>query len=181
MSITLPTHDAQPVTETEPETPSMERTELFEDYWLLIGLTHAEGSRLGASEATKNDTDRSPLARAYEHFKAQKTELAKKVRDHEYTFAEYAEHFKQPKGDVTHLTNDDFRDFGVAADKLPRHPVFVPSEYELAPVWDESIQNETGDDSESFRALLESVDGVGPKTAAAIIEAAAEAGFGLDD
>lgn len=189
MAIELPTQTTVSVehvtnTEPEPEPTFPERVEAYEDYWLYYNAMIYTGKALFVSDANKSDTDRSPLARDYEFFKAKKNELGQEISGLPGTFKEYAEQFEEPDSEIREITHDDFREIGVDEDDLPRYPVLIPAGYELPPVWDEEAPADDAPEKacltdDEMREVFASVKGVGDKSVENLMAEFERRGFGI--
>lgn len=125
-----------------------ERLDLYEAYWVYVDGVRYVGSVLRHSEATKEDTDISPLARHFQHLYDKKEELKKQCRSLDGTLPEYKEHFKKPTGNVRKIPRSEIEDLNIKWTEGD-DPIWLPREYELPSVWDgtddldpESLQQE---------------------------------------
>jgi hypothetical protein len=117
-----------------------ERYDLYEAYWLYVDGYRYTKSALGQSGATEEDTDRSPLARHLEHFYDKKEVYKDKCRDLPGSLPQYKEHFEEPQGDVSKIPLSDFDKAGIDWEEGD-DPIWLPPEYELPPVWEDSLQS----------------------------------------
>lgn len=116
------------------------RIDLYEAYWLYVDGVRCVGPVLKQSEATKNDEDRSPLARHYNHFYDKKEEHKEKCRDLPRGLRKYKEHFEEPQGDVVKIPRDRLNDLGINLEKGD-DPIWLPRKYELPAVWEDGLED----------------------------------------
>jgi hypothetical protein len=116
------------------------RIDLYEAYWLYVDGVRCVGPVLRQSEASEEDTDRSPLARHYSHFYEKKQEHKKKCSGLPGNLPKYKDHFGEPKGDVRKVPEDNLIDLGIDLDD-DDDPIWLPPEYELPAVWENDIES----------------------------------------
>lgn len=126
------------------------RIDLYEAYWLYVDGVRCVGPVLQQSEATKEDTDRSPLARHYNHFYQKKQKHKEKCKGLPGNLPKYKEHFQQPRGDVQQVPEDNLADLGIELNEGD-DPIWLPPEYELPPVWENDLADM---DESSLRNLV---------------------------
>lgn len=118
-------------TDNDDDAPTFnERDATYEQRWGYSGMMTYFGTLLGVSEATKNDTDDSPLAREYLEAK-RKYKRLKKQTPH---FKEYARTFETPGFKHRDVT-DELAEAN--PDRSYKYPVFVPDGIEAPAVWDD--------------------------------------------
>ncbi|MFC5133876.1 MULTISPECIES: hypothetical protein [Haloferacaceae] len=113
------------------------RIDAYEAYWLYVDGVRYIGPALEQSEATKNDTDRSPLSRHYHHFYEKKEEYKETCRDLPGNLPEYKDHFEEPRGDVRKIPEHQLTELGLGEEG--DDPIWLPPEYELPSVWDHDL------------------------------------------
>jgi len=113
------------------------RIDAYEAYWLYVDGVRYVGPALEQSEATKDDGDRSPLARHYNHFYEKKEEYKDRCRDLPGTLPKYKDHFGEPRGDVRKIPEHRLADLGLGEEG--DDPIWLPPEYELPDVWENDL------------------------------------------
>lgn len=146
MDIELPSGEGTP----DDESIFGGRIDLYEAYWLYVDGVRYIGPILERSDATEDDLGLSPLAQHYHHFYTKKEEHKEKCRDLPGNLPEYKEHFKEPRGEVRKIPQDELEELGIEWDR-DDDPIWLPPEYELPPVWENDVQN-MGD--EGLRKLV---------------------------
>ncbi|TKX46353.1 hypothetical protein EXE41_10100 [Halorubrum sp. SD690R] len=136
MDIDLPSDNNRP----ENDSVFGGRIDLYEAYWLYVDGVRYVGPVLKQSEATKDDEDRSPLARHYNHFYEKKEEHKKKCRDLPKGLRKYKQHFEEPRGNVVKVPRDRLNDLGINWEEGD-DPIWLPPEYELPAVWENGLEN----------------------------------------
>jgi hypothetical protein len=116
------------------------RIDLYESYWLYVDGVRCIGPVLRNSAASKEDTDRSPLARHYIHFYEKKEEHKEKCRDLPGNLPKYKEHFEEPRGDVRKVPRENLEDLGIDWEEED-DPIWLPPEYELPSVWESDLES----------------------------------------
>lgn len=116
------------------------RIDLYEAYWLYVDCVRCVGPVLRQSEATKEDTDRSPLARHYNHFYEKKQNHKEKCSDLPGNLPKYKDHFGEPQGDVRKVPEDNLTELGIDLEEGD-DPIWLPPEYELPSVWENNLEN----------------------------------------
>jgi hypothetical protein len=115
------------------------RIDLYEAYWLYVDGVRCVGPLLEQSAATKNDTERSPLARHYNHFYEKKQEHKRQCKSLPGNLPKYKRHFDEPRGNVQKVPRDNLDELGIAWDEGD-DPIWLPPEYELPPVWEDDLE-----------------------------------------
>lgn len=145
MDIELPPGGSQ-----EENAPLSSRIDAYEAYWLYVDGVRYVGPALKQSEATKNDGDQSPLARHYNHFYEKKEEYKEQCRDLPKNLPKYKDHFEEPRGDVRKIPEHRLAELGLG--EKGDDPIWLPPEYELPDVWDNSLDEMN---SSELRDLVE--------------------------
>jgi hypothetical protein len=114
------------------------RIDLYEAYWLYVDGVRYVGPVLEQSGATKKDTDRSPLARHYNHFYEKKEAYREKCSDLPKTLPKYKDQFGEPQGSVNQISRDRLDDLGISWEEGD-DPIWLPPEYELPSVWENNL------------------------------------------
>lgn len=117
--------------------------DLYEAYWLYVDGVRCVGPVLKQSEATKDDTDCSALARHYNHFYEKKEEHKQKCSKLPGTLPKYKDQFEEPRGDVRKVPKDNLADLGISLEEGD-DPIWLPPEYELPPVWENDLETMDG-------------------------------------
>ncbi|SMO51267.1 hypothetical protein [Halorubrum cibi] len=114
------------------------RIDLYEAYWLYVDGVRFVGPVLEQSSATADDTDRSPLARHYNHFYEKKEKHKEKCADLPGTLPKYKDYFEEPRGNVRKVPRKTLEELGIKW-KETDDPIWLPPEYELPEVWEEDL------------------------------------------
>lgn len=122
------------------DSPFGGRIDLYEAYWLYVDGVRCVGPVLKQSAAKKKDTDRSPLARHYNHFYEKKEEHKQKCSDLPGNLPKYKEHFEEPRGDVRKIPDENLEELGIGLEEGD-DPIWLPPEYELPSVWDQDVES----------------------------------------
>lgn len=115
------------------------RIDLYEAYWLYVDGVRCVGPLLEQSAATKDDTDRSPLARHYKHFYEKKQEHKRQCKSLPGNLPKYKRHFEKPRGDVQKVPRDNLDELGIEWDEGD-DPIWLPPEYDLPSVWENDLE-----------------------------------------
>jgi predicted Zn-ribbon and HTH transcriptional regulator len=116
------------------------RIDLYEAYWLYVDGVRCVGPVLRQSPATREDTDRSPLARHYNHFYEKKESHKEKCSDLPGSLPKYKAHFGEPRGDVQKVPKENLEDLGIELNEGD-DPIWLPPEYELPSVWEDDLKS----------------------------------------
>jgi hypothetical protein len=135
MDIDLPSDDDSP----NDDSTFDGRIDLYEAYWLYVDGVRCVKPVLKQSEATKDDTDRSPLARHYNHFYEKKEDHKEKCRGLPGSLPKYKKEFEEPRGDVRKVPDENLRDLGIDLNEGD-DPIWLPPEYELPSVWENDLE-----------------------------------------
>lgn len=114
------------------------RVDLYEAYWLYVDGVRYVGPVLDQSSATKEDTERSPLARHYNHFYEKKEKHKEKCSDLPGSLPGYKDHFGEPRGEVQKVPRGKLDELGIEW-KENDDPIWLPPEYELPEVWEDDL------------------------------------------
>lgn len=129
------------------------RIDAYEAYWLYVDGTRYVGPALEQSEATKEDTGQSPLARHYKHFYEKKEEYKQRCSNLPGNLPEYKEHFNEPRGDVRKIPEQKLSDLGLGEED--DDPIWLPPEYELPDVWENDLNKLSKSELKEFVRRLQ--------------------------
>lgn len=115
------------------------RVDLYEAYWLYVDGVRYVGPVLEQSPATTEDTERSPLARHYNHFYEKKEKHKQRCADLPGSLPGYKSHFGEPRGDVRKVPRGKLDELGIEW-KEADDPIWLPPEYELPEVWEDDLK-----------------------------------------
>lgn len=115
------------------------RIDRYEAYWLYVDGMRFTSTALGRSAATEDD-DHSPLARHYNHFYEKKEKYKRRCSELPGNLPKYKDHFQEPRGDARQVSKDELDDLGISIEEGD-DPIWLPSEYELPPVWEDDLEN----------------------------------------
>lgn len=130
-----------------------DRTTKYEQYWRAVDAYRFLGPTLLASDATKNDTDRSPLATAYVTARDRRNELREDCRDLPGSLPSYREKFDEPQFDYRHPTTDELEQAAIVLDDDDDR-IYLPADFTTPETWAETEE----DIDESEQTQNESTD-----------------------
>lgn len=115
------------------------RVDLYEAYWLYVDGVRYVGPVLDQSSATAEDTDKSPLARHYNHFYEKKESHKERCADLPGSLPGYKDRFGEPRGEVQKVSRGKLDELGIEW-KETDDPIWLPPEYELPDIWEDDLE-----------------------------------------
>lgn len=113
------------------------RTTKYEQYWRAVDAYRFLDPTLLASDATKNDTETSPLAAAYITARDRRNELREECRDLPGSLPEYRDKFDTPQFDYRHPTPDEIEQADITLEDTD-DPIYLPEDFTTPAVWAEA-------------------------------------------